>query len=148
MVYKVKSEGPILRTIITLYACSLPILGTFFSEDVIYIYFGLSFLLIILTSNIQFEFTIGDSFLLDERLLFRKSLYKKRMDPKEIKQIKFTRIGWKRKGAIIQMEKGFSIHITHYTPDSAIAELMGFAHKYEIPIEKTRDFKILEKWKM
>ena len=59
--------------------------------------------------------------------------------------MKFVRVGWLSKGAIIQLEKGFNIRVTHYTPKTVIAELLDFADKEEIPILKTRDFVILEK---
>lgn len=145
MVFKVKKENTILKIVL---AFSIPIVSSFLSKEVYYFYMSFLLLLVLLVSCIQFELTIGDVFLLDEIVLFRKSIYKKRMDPKQIKQIKFTRIGWNSKGAIIQMKKGFGIKVTHYDPDSFIAKLMEFAHKYEIPIAKTKDFKIMEKWKM
>ena len=148
MVYKVKTEGAILKKVLFLYVLSLPIISNFLSKDIIYIYLGILGILIILASRIQFELTIGDGYLFDERVLFGKSLYKKRIDPKRIKKIKFILVGWKGKGAIIQIKKGFNISITHYTPDSVITDLMDFAQKYGIPIEKTKDFKVLEKWKM
>ena len=48
----------------------------------------------------------------------------------------------------IKLHQGFSLPITKYAPDTVIEELMEFADKNAIPVKKTKDFMVLEKWNM
>ena len=144
MVYTVKTQRSILAFLFVLNVVTM----SFESEDSSNYIFYLQIVLqifIVIGLFIEYELKLDDDHLTYRMSLFRINFYKKRITPKQIKQIKFVRVGWLSKGAIIKVEKGFNIRVTHYTPKTVIAELLNFANKNEISILKTRDFVILEK---
>lgn len=148
MVYKVRDEGIIVRLIFFIYMFSLVILnivGVYI--DVLYLFIA-TLCLFLISYISEFDLSVGGSFLEVQRAMFKKSFYKKRIAPEQIKEIKFILVGWKRKGAIIKLNQGFSLPITKYAPDTVIEELMEFADKNVIPVKKTKDFMVLEKWNM
>ena len=60
--------------------------------------------------------------------------------------MKFKRIGWAKKCVIIKNEKGFSFRIINFNPNKIYLELFNFAKEYGIPISKSKDYLILEKY--
>ena len=146
MIYKVRGEGIISKLILNVYIFSIVILINIMGISKPFLYYVIAtlctFLIITFISNV--ELTVDASFLEVKRPLFRK----KRLDPEQIKEIKFILVGWKGKGAIIKLNKGLSLSITKYSPNIVIEDLLAFADKNNIPIKKTKDFMVLEKWNM
>ena len=100
---------------------------------------------IILLAFLKFKFYIEEKTLIYEIILFKSSLYKKRIFPDEIIHIKFIRTGWAGKGAIIQVKKGLNIRVINFKPTTVCPDLNAFAEKYSISLSKTYDYGLLEK---
>lgn len=94
---------------------------------------------------IKYEFKIEDSTLTYQISFFKLPIYKKVISHNHIKRIKYKRVGWATKCAIIQVEKGFNIRIANFTPNNVFLNLTKFSEKQGIPISKTKDYLILEK---
>ena len=94
---------------------------------------------------IQFQFEITEDCLTYQILFFRWPIYKTRISPNEIIQIRFKRVGWFTKGAIIRVHKGFNIRIVNFNPDNVFKDLLDFASRKGIPYFKAKDYRILEK---
>lgn len=73
-------------------------------------------------------------------------IYKKILTSENIKKVKFGRIGWTTKNAVIKVRRGFNIGVAYFYSDQLIAELEDFALANHIEIQKTRDFLLLEKY--
>ena len=110
------------------------------------LYIQITFCLIILGSIfIKYKFEINKDSLTYEILFFKLPLYKKSIYPNQIIRIKFKRMGWYSKGAIIQVRKGFNIRIANFAPGDVFIDLINFANKNGISYSKTKDYCILEK---
>jgi hypothetical protein len=59
--------------------------------------------------------------------------------------MKFKRVGWATKVAIIQVEKGLNIRVVNFVPKNVFVVLIDFANKHDISISKTKYYLILEK---
>ncbi|WP_147628982.1 diguanylate cyclase [Oceanobacillus massiliensis] len=94
---------------------------------------------------IGFRLTIGRDTLRYEVLLMRFPVYAKEISAGQIKKIHFKRVNWSTKAAVVQLEKGMNLHIRGFTPKAAYDHLMEFAESKDLPISKTRDYRILEK---
>ncbi|WP_249872651.1 hypothetical protein [Oceanobacillus saliphilus] len=118
-------------------------------------YFGLSsflFLFVVLLwvvvlASIRLKFKINDDHLVYQIVLFNKSIIKKEIYPNQINQLKFIRVGWAKKAAIIKVNKGVNIRLSVLEPPKAYEHLIGFAEEYDITILKTKDYLILERMK-
>ena len=110
------------------------------------LYFQIIFALVILGSFfIKYKFEINENYLTYQILFFKLPLYIKRIDSNQTIQIKFKRISWYTKGAIIQVKKGANIRVVTLVPNDVFEELINFADKNGIPYTKTKDYFILEK---
>lgn len=94
---------------------------------------------------ISFKFSIHNDHLVYEILLFNKPILNKRINPEEIKYLKFIRVGWAKKAAIIKMNKGINIRLALLEPPKAYDHLIEFAETHEVAIVKTKDYLILER---
>lgn len=110
-------------------------------------FYFLVLLLVLVLALIRFKINIYDDHLLYEILLVNKSSVKKRVFPEEINQMKFTRVGWAKKAAIIKVNKGINIRLADLESPIAYDHLMEFAEKHDIPIVKTKDYLLLERMK-
>lgn len=144
MVYTVKTQRSILAFLLAMNTVSMSFESEGTSKYIFYFQFALQ-IFILIGLFIKYELKIDTGYLTYQMSLFSIKFYKKRITPKQIKRMKFVRVGWLSKGAIVQVEKGINIRVTHYTPKTVIAELLDFAHKHDVAILKTRDFLILEK---
>ena len=103
--------------------------------------------LIFVTIMIRFKFTIHDGFLTYQVFLFlNRPIYTKVIKSSNINKIKFKRVNWATKGAVIQPQKGFNIRIIYFLPGDVLDVLLQFADENGIEIDKTRDYLILERW--
>lgn len=96
---------------------------------------------------IQFRLNINDENLVYEILIFNKSIVKQRILPEDVNELKFTRVGWAKKAAIIKVNKGINVRLAVLEPPEAYDHLMEFAMKHDITIVKTKDYLILERMK-
>jgi hypothetical protein len=64
----------------------------------------------------------------------------------QIKKISFKRSGWKRKSAVIHLNKGLNIRLSDFRPNTYCEPLKVFAEVYGIPVTKSSDFLLLEKY--
>lgn len=142
MVYNAKTQRGILGFFLVITATSISIED--FSNRLLYFQVGL-IVFILLSLFIQFKFKIDDGYLVYQILFLSMPIYKKEVSPNQINRIKFKRLGWMTKGAIIQVKKGFNIRVVHFSPDNIFVNLIDFANENSISISKTKDYRILEK---
>ncbi|PSL41783.1 hypothetical protein B0H99_10126 [Planomicrobium soli] len=108
----------------------------------------LLFLLIVAVfSLVRFKLTIYAEKMVYEILLVNKSIIKKKILPIHINQMKFIRVGWAQKAAIIKVKKGINVRLVVLEPPKAYDHLIEFATIHDIPIAKTKDYLILERMK-
>ncbi|APC47297.1 hypothetical protein BME96_03540 [Virgibacillus halodenitrificans] len=82
---------------------------------------------------------------LDTEIFYRVTLFnfiirEVRISPKEMKEIQFKRVGWKKRGAAILREKGFPIHINNYNSQKVFDDLHNYAGRYSIPVTSTKEY--------
>ncbi|MGE7667688.1 hypothetical protein ACQKMN_18495 [Ureibacillus composti] len=117
-----------------------------YDDKYLYIQFAV-FIFTLFTVCFRFKFTINEKNLSYQIELFKFQIYQKEIVINEIKQIKFTRVGWAKKGAIVKVTKGFNIRIFDFEPNHVYTDLLEFANNNSITIFKTKDYLILEKRK-
>ncbi|MCL6572923.1 MAG: diguanylate cyclase [Bacillus sp. (in: Bacteria)] len=142
MVYNGRTKKRFLGT---LFAISVVSNTIFSSEGFLYFQILLT-LLILVTIFIQFKFKIDDGYLTYQILIMKMPIYQKVVYPNQIIALKFKRVGWANKVAIIQVEKGLNIRLVNFVPQNVFVALIDFANKYDISISKTKDYLILEKY--
>lgn len=99
-----------------------------------------------LISSVNFKFQIINDCLWYELLIWKFSLHKKVVTDEKIKKISFKRSGWKRKSAVIHLKKGLNIRLSDFRPNTYCEQLKVFAAVYGIPVTKSRDYLLLEKY--
>ena len=142
MVYTAKNQKEVLWSLLLLSILIISIND--FSRWSLFITFIFSIVILGLFF-IKYKFEINEDYLTYQILFFRLPFYKKSIPPNEIIQIRFTRVGWSTKGAIIRVHKGFNIRIVNFVPDNVFKDLLDFASRNGIPHCKTKDYCILEK---
>ncbi len=114
-------------------------------EYTVMLYFLILFLLfIIATLFITFTFKITDGSITYQILLFSLIIYRKEVTYNKILAMKFKRVGWGRKCVIVQYNKHRHFRIMNFYPEQIYTDLQDFADKHNIPIDKTKDYLILE----
>ena len=109
-------------------------------------YFLIPFSVFILaTFFMNFKFKIVEGSLAFQILIFTFTVYKKEVNYKQIDSIKFKRIGWGKKCAIVKNNKGFNFRISNFYPAEIYNDLIEFADEQNIPISKTKDYLNLER---
>lgn len=141
MVYNAKTEQVALGFLLTLIL--LLIINNNTSKGLLYVQIAFA-VFVFITIFIQFKFKIVDGHLIYQLFFLAMPIYKKVIYPNQIIQMKFKRVGWKTKGVIIQVRKGFNIRVVNFLPNDVFVELMDFANKYGITTSKTRDYLMLE----
>jgi hypothetical protein len=142
LVYRAKTQRGILGLFLIITVTSISIKD--FSNAWIYLQIGV-IVFILLSFFIEFSFKIDEGFLIYQLLFMAVPIFKKVVSPNQIIRMKFIRVGWMSKGAIIQVKKGINIRVIHFSPDNILINLIDFANKNNIPIFKTKDYQILEK---
>lgn len=142
LIYNARTQRAILGLFLVLILPSFSLKN--FSEGFFFIqlFFVLVILMLIL---IEFKFSIDESLLSYQILFLSIPIYKKVVYPNQITQLKFKRVGWSTKGAIIQVNKGFNIRVVNFVPQTIFEDLIAFAKKYDISINKSKDYLTLEK---
>lgn len=75
--------------------------------------------------------------------LFKLRLYEKILFSHQIKQIKFLRIGWNKKGVNIQAKPHGKFKINNVFPNSIFENLVEFSKSNNVPYRKTNDYEKL-----
>jgi hypothetical protein len=101
------------------------------------------FILVVIFLN--FNLRIEKDTLTYEIFLFSIRIYKKEVDYKQIDQIKFKRVGWATKSAVVKNKQGFHFRITNFKPEEVYDDLIDYAEGFDIPLTKTKDYQILER---
>ncbi|MFT9601105.1 hypothetical protein [Mesobacillus sp.] len=94
----------------------------------------------------QVQLTITSDQLEYKIKLFKFTIYRKLLTPEKIKKIKFGRIGWATKNAVVKVRRGFNFGVAHFYSEQLILELEEFALANNIEIQKTKDYLLLEKY--
>lgn len=94
---------------------------------------------------LHYKFQIDKKSLRYQIFLLSIPIYKKEIVPEQITEIKFIRVGWAKKSAIVRMKKGFNIRVILFNPNSVCEDLEHFANENNVSVNKTRDYKILER---
>ncbi|MFC7321644.1 hypothetical protein [Halobacillus campisalis] len=115
-------------------------------------YLGSSILLFLIVllfgtglTSLRFSFEIHENHLVYRTFLLNKSIIKKEIYPPQINQLKFTRVGWAKKAAIIKTDKALNVRLAVLTPKTAYDHLMEFAENHDIKVLKTKDYLTLER---
>ena len=137
MTYSAKTQRVVQLLLLILAICSM-----FTNTDYpIRFYFLIPFLLFILaTVFMNFKFRIVEDSLTFKIFIFKFTVYKKDVNHRQIANIKFKRIGWGKKCAIVKNKKGFNFRITNFYPAEIYNDLIDFANEYNIPISRTKDY--------
>lgn len=94
----------------------------------------------------QTQLTITSNQLEYKIKLFKFTIYHKVLKPENITQVKFGRIGWATKNAVVKVRRGFNFGVAHFYSEQLIDELEEFALANNIEVKKTRDYQLLEKY--
>ncbi|MBM6619644.1 hypothetical protein [Bacillus suaedaesalsae] len=141
MIYVGKNEN---KSLIFLLALNLTWMMDTRSYGILFTFQGLLILLFIFAIFSHYKVRLEDS-LTYEVYVFGLRIYRKVISSKQITQIRFIRIGWAKKGAVVVIRKAFNIRLYDVKPISLFVDLQSFAKKNNINIRKTKDYEILEK---
>ncbi|MBT2640779.1 hypothetical protein J7I80_00895 [Bacillus sp. ISL-41] len=94
----------------------------------------------------QIQLTITPDYLEYKIKFFKFTIYRKLLTPDNIKKIKFGRIGWSTKNAVVKVRRGCNFSVGYFHSEQLINELEEFALANNIEIQKTRDYLLLEKY--
>lgn len=139
------------KTIRLAYVMILMMLITIFPSidgELWMLYYLIPFALFVLISRfLDFRLEVADGCLTYKIRVFTFTIYHKTVSHQQIKMMTFKRAGWSQKCVIVKHDKGFNFRILNFTPKNIYDELMEFGSRYEIPMNKTKDYLLLEKMK-
>jgi hypothetical protein len=138
LTYSGKMSKNILYAILFISAFILPNLNWFIKLPITFVA-----LMIIIH---QLQLTITSDQLEYKIKLFKFTIYHKILTPDKIKKIKFGRIGWTTKNAVVKVKRGFNFGVAYFYSEQLIRELEEFALANHIEIQKTRDYQLLERY--
>ncbi|MCM3151431.1 diguanylate cyclase [Priestia megaterium] len=142
MLFKATAQKTIMFALLLLYA-------SLFIQAIQYKVLAFLLLFAILCSFLslflRYEFQIDKDALTYRTYILWFKVYAKTVKPMDIKRIVFKRLSWKAKLAVVQVENGWNMRIALFNPPNVFRELERFAHEYDVDIQKTSDYKILDK---
>ncbi|MBT2637575.1 MULTISPECIES: hypothetical protein [unclassified Bacillus (in: firmicutes)] len=94
----------------------------------------------------QVQLTITSEQLEYKIKLFKFTIYRRILTPEKINKIKFCRIGWSMKNAVVKVRGGFNFSVAYFNSEQLKAELEEFALAKNVEIQKTKDYLLLEKY--
>lgn len=144
LTYTAKTQRVLLFTLFLFVALLFSTTTGGYSQ-MIYLIPILLFLLVAISINYRFKIT--NRILTFQVRIFNLIVYSSEVSHEQIKRIKFKRIGWSKRSAVVQNNKGFNFRIVDFNPQSIFDDLIGYANDYKVPITKTKDFITLEKMK-
>ena len=102
-------------------------------------------LIAVLLASLTLELRIVNENLLFQLTIFKFCIVKKQLLPSNIDVMKFKRTGWAQKLVLIKVKKGLNIRITAFHPKTVYKNLLDYGTDYDVPVYKTKDYKILER---
>ncbi|MCP3028424.1 hypothetical protein [Halobacillus sp. A5] len=137
MTYKANTQRSVL---IVLFILSIGnIAFTSYNETLFFIYLGLS-ISIIITLGLNYTLKIEKDLVIYRIYLWNLPIFNKKIDAASINKVIFKRYGWDQKGACLRVEKGGTIRIIRFTPDSVYEELEKFTDVHRIQLHKSKDY--------
>ncbi|MGG3941099.1 hypothetical protein ABEV54_06520 [Peribacillus psychrosaccharolyticus] len=109
-----------------------------------YLQLSLVFLTLLLVF-IHFTLRIDEGLITYQVLFLSLVIWKKELNPQQMKQLTFKRVGWSTQCAVIQTKHILNLQIIHFTPEDVFQELALFNQRNGIPINKSKDYSLLEK---
>ncbi|RSD23276.1 hypothetical protein [Mesobacillus subterraneus] len=129
------------KTIYIILILMLPALS--FTDKIIYF---TTVFIILLISLLRSYLTIHPEHLEYRMTIFKYTIYRIVLNKDNIKKIKFGRIGWSTKNAVIKVKGSFNISMTQFNKEEFVLELEQFAITHGIEVQKTKDYKLLERY--
>ncbi|MCJ0930472.1 hypothetical protein MST22_04825 [Virgibacillus halodenitrificans] len=106
----------------------------------------LAFLLLaVVLGSFHFHFKINEDQLIYKVSFMKIRVLEKHIYPHQIERLKFIRVNWATKAAIIKVNKGLNIRLAVLEPKTAYDHLLTFAKENQVAVEKTKDYSILER---
>lgn len=115
------------------------------SEGLIFYFQIILLSLVFLALFIRYKFVIEESRLTYQVLLVNVPIFIRELQPNDIQNVKFKRVGWAKKAGIIKPKKGINLRIINFSPDDVFDKLKDFVTVYDISSSKTKDYQILDK---
>jgi hypothetical protein len=103
-------------------------------------------LAVIIATLLRFHISFDSNRIEYKITILKYTIFRKILTSENIKKIKFGRIGWTTKNAVIKMKQGINIGVAHFYSEQLIRELEEFALTNDIEVKKTRDYLLLEKY--
>lgn len=100
-----------------------------------YLQLSLVFLLLLLVF-IHYTLRIENGLIAYQVLFFTLVIWKKELNPQQIMHLTFKRVGWSTQCVVIQSKQMINLRINHFTPENVYHELVLFAQRNGIPINK------------
>lgn len=75
----------------------------------------------------------------------RIPLHRRIIAPESIEQICFNRYDWRKRGAVLKLTNGRKVRLTHFDSVELMGRLETFAKTYKVPVNKSKDYKLLER---
>ncbi len=144
MTYRTKTtpDLPILLSFYLLLMLTNSLLSLPWTIFIVTIGFGL---VILIMAMLRYEVTIEDTKIRVVSFLFSFQLIERTYYARNMKKIKFKRVGWQSQGATLHMDYAITFRLPHYSPAEAYEVLDQFAVANNIQVFKTNDYKIVEK---
>ncbi|WP_082233055.1 hypothetical protein [Halobacillus massiliensis] len=103
--------------------------------------------LLVLLSAIQSTFLINRDYLVHQTFLFKWPILRRTVYPEQVQSIKFVRIGWAQKAAVIKMKNSRNIRLGVLARTEGYDHLVRFGEGNNINVIKTKDYLTLERRK-
>ena len=113
-----------------------------FSWPLLIVIIGFGFILLII-ALLRYNVTIEDTKIQVVTSLFSFQLTDRTYYARNMRKIKFKRVGWQSQGAIIYMDYGITLRLPHYLPQEAYEVLNHFSTTNNIQINVKR---MIFKW--
>ncbi|MBO9130222.1 hypothetical protein [Bacillus sp. 165] len=141
MVYKGKSQRGVLAALFLINAISYLHIS---SGSLLYLNI-IGSLFVLIGMCIHYTVRIEKGYITYQIYFMRIPVFKKDVYANQIAQMKFARFGWVTKGTIVKLNKGMSLRIINFTPDTIYGELIEYATTHDITIIVTEDYKIISR---
>ncbi len=93
----------------------------------------------------HYKLTISENVITYSILIFKKSLYTKRVTSDSIKKVVFKRANWATKFAHIKTINGFNIRLLAFKPDRIYDDIIDFCTRNQVEYVKTKDFELVDR---
>ncbi|AIF45268.1 hypothetical protein [Virgibacillus sp. SK37] len=122
------------------------------SWNVVTDYYDFSYLLLfvfllsaVILGSFHFHFKINEDQLIYKISFMKIRVWEKHIYPNQIERLKFIRVSWATKAAIIKINNGLNIRLAVLEPKTGYDHLLAFAEENQVAVEKTKDYSILER---